>query len=361
MSIPTLLIHWYREHRRDLPWRRTRDAYAIWVSEVILQQTRVDQGLPYYQRFIEAFPDAASLAAADLQEVLGLWQGLGYYSRARNMHQAAWEVTTLYGGKMPVSYAELIRLKGVGDYTAAAVASIAASEKVPVIDGNVIRVICRLYGISDDPSRAETKRQIREAMLQLMQAQDAGELNQAVMEFGALQCVPRSPDCAICPLNIHCQALREKKVDELPFRRAVRPPRNRYLNYLVIDDISRLSSLWLTQRNDSDIWKGLWTFPHIEGPQLINNEELLSHPDVADLLSGFTILSYAGSLDLVHLLSHQRLACRFHKLICEPGEIPDTDQLYKAQPFPISTSPPMPRLMHRYLEMSSGLNSARNA
>ncbi|MBE0640727.1 MAG: A/G-specific adenine glycosylase [Bacteroidales bacterium] len=353
MSISDLLIQWYRRYRRDLPWRRTRDAYAIWVSEIILQQTHVDQGLPYYHRFLQAFPDAASLARANLQEVLRLWQGLGYYSRARNMHQAAREVMEIHDGKMPDSYAELRLLKGVGEYTAAAVASMASSEAVPVIDGNVIRVLSRLYGIGQDPSSAQVRRELRNTMQQLMQGQDPGELNQAVMEFGALQCVPRSPDCIKCPLNLYCMARKEDRVQELPFRRPLSPPRHRYLNYVVIRNISRPDNLFLIQRLEKDIWRGLWTFPCIEDGKLLDNTQLIAHPDASALLTDCANHTLTESIDLIHVLSHQRLHCRFFTLTCKPEGIPTPLPPKYGQVFPLSQLPPMPRLMHRFLEMTT--------
>ncbi|HRZ77473.1 MAG TPA: A/G-specific adenine glycosylase, partial [Bacteroidales bacterium] len=346
----------YRENRRDLPWRQTRDPYAIWVSEVILQQTRVEQGLPYYQRFMQAFPCLSDLAGARTSEVLGLWQGLGYYSRARNMHQAAMQVMERYGGAMPSDYASLIALKGVGEYTAAAVASMSSSEAVPVVDGNVIRVLARLHGLEDDPGRAGMRRRLAELMKELMLGHDPGEMNQAVMEFGALQCVPRAPRCGDCPLSHHCKALALDRVEVLPFRRPAKTPRERHINYIVLTDPSSPRDLFLRKQDHQGIWKDLWTFPMVESPVAIQEEELSANPDFHRLMQGVEYHRPSLVLCLRHILSHQRLeACFFSVGLKHPSSTLPQELLR----FSPGKLPPMPRLMHRYLEKGTGQGPAR--
>ncbi|MFP4091343.1 MAG: A/G-specific adenine glycosylase, partial [Cyclobacteriaceae bacterium] len=200
------IIGWYHHHKRDLPWRHSRDPYIIWLSEIILQQTRVVQGLPYFMRFAEAFPTVYDLASASQQEVLRLWQGLGYYSRARNMHACARLIVEQHNGVFPLHYQELLQLKGVGPYTAAAIASFAYNETVAVLDGNVFRVLARVFGVEDDISSGQGQKRFQALAAQLVPEGKAGEYNQAIMEFGALQCTPQSPACLLCPLSEICYA-----------------------------------------------------------------------------------------------------------------------------------------------------------
>ncbi|MCJ7715495.1 MAG: A/G-specific adenine glycosylase, partial [Anaerolineales bacterium] len=209
---------WYEKNKRDLPWRRTRDPYKIWMSEVILQQTRVNQGTKYYLRFIKSFPDVTALARADEDEVLKLWQGLGYYSRARNLHQAAKSVVEQMKGEIPGSYADLLKLKGVGGYTASAIASICFREPRAVVDGNVSRVIARLYGMDEPINSTRGGKLINSLAHDLLDRNDPGTHNQAMMEFGALQCVPVSPDCEKCPLMNYCEAWATGRVNLLPVK-----------------------------------------------------------------------------------------------------------------------------------------------
>jgi len=216
MSFSKRLINWYHIHKRDLPWRNTTDPFHIWLSEVILQQTRVQQGLPYYNRFIKAFPGVEDLASAPQEKVLKLWQGLGYYSRARNLHTAAQQVAA--AGAFPDNYKDLLKLKGVGEYTAAAIASFAYHEPVAVVDGNVYRVLARIYGISLPINETAGIKEFKKLANQLLDTQYPAAHNQAIMELGALQCVPKNPDCAVCPFQSDCVAFNDSRIAELPVK-----------------------------------------------------------------------------------------------------------------------------------------------
>ncbi|MEY5042335.1 MAG: A/G-specific adenine glycosylase, partial [Bacteroidota bacterium] len=216
LKLSSLLIDWYKINQRDLPWRNTNNPYSIWLSEIILQQTRVQQGLPYYLKFIQKYPTLKSLANASQDEVLALWQGLGYYSRGRNLLKAAQQIVTNYNGEFPNNYKELKKIIGIGDYTAAAIASFAFNEKIAVVDGNVYRVLSRLFGVItpiDTPEGKKTFFELAQAFLHPTQHSTA---NQAIMEFGALQCTPKKPNCSICPFLDFCEAYNQKLIDNLP-------------------------------------------------------------------------------------------------------------------------------------------------
>jgi A/G-specific adenine glycosylase len=261
MKFQQEIVNWYQLHKRDLPWRHTQDAYVIWLSEIIMQQTRVEQGLPYFNRFLEAFPRLEDFASATETQVLRLWQGLGYYSRGRNMHHTAQQVVALYGGVFPVQYDELIKLKGIGDYTASAISSFAAGESRAVLDGNVFRVLARYYGIAIPINSTEGKKEFSALAQELIGSQDPMLYNQAIMEFGALQCKPKSPGCEVCPLQDHCEARRLNLQHMLPVKLKKMPPRNRYFNYLIMENDG---DILVKKRQPGDIWQHLYDFPLIE-------------------------------------------------------------------------------------------------
>jgi A/G-specific adenine glycosylase len=255
------LLRWYRRHRRDLPWRRTRDPWAIWVSEAMLQQTRVETVVPYYERFLHRFPDVASLATADLEDVLGLWAGLGYYSRARNLHGAARQVMERFRGRIPGTAEALRTLPGVGRYTAGALASIAFDRPEPVVDGNVARVLARLHGIREDLARPAVQARLWEEAGRLARGRHPGDLNQALMELGARVCTPRQPDCAACPVASACRARREGALDSIPRpRRRPAPRRVRAVAALV----ARRGRVLAVRRAASGLFGGLWELPGSE-------------------------------------------------------------------------------------------------
>ncbi|MBQ7182335.1 MAG: A/G-specific adenine glycosylase [Bacteroidaceae bacterium] len=263
---------WYASHGRQLPWRQTRDPYCIWLSEVILQQTQVAQGMAYYSRFLSRFPDAQSLADASEDEVMLLWQGLGYYSRARNLHAAAKQIAQ--AGAFPNDYDSIRRLKGVGDYTAAAIASIAFGLPYAVLDGNVYRVLARYFGLQTPIDTTAGHKAFRMLADEMLDRRNPALYNQAIMDFGALQCTPRSPRCQVCPLADSCQALAAGLVDSLPCKSRRTRVIDRYFTYLYI--CSPDGQLLIQRRGAGDIWQGLYQLPLIETPSLLAPQELVS-------------------------------------------------------------------------------------
>lgn len=260
------ILEWHKEIERDLPWKKTDDPYFIWLSEIILQQTRVQQGLPYYLKFVEQYPTVHILADAAETDVFKTWEGLGYYSRARNLHATAKYISRELNGKFPDNYDELLKLKGVGPYTAAAIASFAFDEDRAVLDGNVFRVLSRIYDIEIDILSGEGKKIFTELANSTMILGKSGLYNQAIMDFGALLCVPSSPNCMFCPLQEHCASFSNGTVSERPVKKKAKAKKTRYLHFLVSTgfDKSYSSSLIIERRSSNDIWKGLHQFPLIE-------------------------------------------------------------------------------------------------
>ena len=299
------LILWYGENHRDLPWRRTNDPYKIWLSEVILQQTRVSQGLPYYLTFIRNFPNVKSLAGASTEKVLRTWQGLGYYSRARNLHACAKVIVKDFGGKFPNNYKSLLDLPGIGEYTASAIASIAFQEPRPVVDGNVFRVLARVFGIHEDSSSALGKRRFYEKANELLDRTQPGDYNQALMEFGALQCTPKNPDCSSCTFTKVCYANKNALQNELPIKMKKAKTRVRYFNYLVFRKGRKIA---LRKRMENDIWKGLYDFHLVEGRHSV--EKLTQSPQLATLLDVPVLLDHVSKY-FRHVLTHQQIRARF--------------------------------------------------
>ena len=306
------LISWYTSNKRDLPWRDTKNPYLIWVSEIILQQTRVAQGLEYYRRFIDVYPNIFSLACADIDEILKIWQGLGYYSRARNMHTAAKYIVETCQGKFPATYDGLIAIKGIGDYTASAIASFAFGQAVPVIDGNVNRVIARLYGIGQPVNKPAGQKEIRAYAEKLIIRDSPGTYNQAIMEFGALQCVPKNPNCNDCIFNNICVAYKNGLVDTLPVKVKTAKMTTRYLHYLYV---RCGSSTFIRRRSGGDIWTGLYEFPMIEtdGETDLND---LSHTSLwQSYFDGQTPFVKRVSPEVTHRLTHRILKIRFYEIM----------------------------------------------
>ena len=252
-QITETLLTWYDRYGRDLPWRRTRDPYAIWLSEIILQQTRIAQGQAYWERFMKHFPNVETLAAASEDEVLRLWEGLGYYSRARNLHAAAQQIVTQ--GTFPVTLEGIRALKGIGDYTAAAIGSIAFGIPAAVVDGNVYRVLARYYGISTPVGSTAAKKEFTALAQSLLPAGRPGDFNQAMMDFGAIQCTPANPACLTCPLASGCQALREGRVESLPVKQRTTAIQTRKVDYIYLRCKGRTA---IRRRGAGDIWQGLW-------------------------------------------------------------------------------------------------------
>ena len=299
-------MNWYATAQRDLPWRGTTDPYKVWLSEIILQQTRVVQGLPYYQRFISNYPTITDLANAPEEEVLKLWQGLGYYSRAKNLHHTAQYIATELGGIFPKTYKELVKLKGIGDYTASAIASFCYNEPCPVVDGNVYRVLSRVFGIATPINSTQGAKEFKALAHECLDKANAGVYNQAIMEFGALQCTPQSPDCANCVLRDHCWAFHHNKVNELPIKLKKITIKKRYFNYLVW--LNPYGQTLLQKREGKDIWHGLYEFP------LIETSTPLSAAALTELLREqyplITPYLYNES-PVVHKLTHQHIHTSF--------------------------------------------------
>lgn len=307
-----ILIAWYEEYRRELPWRQTRDPYLIWISEVILQQTRVVQGLDYYNRFSARFPDVRSLAEAREDEVLKYWQGLGYYSRARNLHAAAREIVDRFGGKFPDRYEDVLSLKGIGEYTAAAVCSFAWDQPYAVVDGNVYRVLSRVFGIDLPIDSTEGKKIFAGLARELLPKGRPAIYNQAIMDFGALQCVPKSPSCLFCPLRDKCRAFASGKTGLLPVKQGKTVVKPRYFNYF---HIRYQGKTLLAQRTAKDIWRNLYEFP------LIETSEAAGFIDLEKKEEFRSLFREAGEIRLLrsqgpfrHVLSHRIIHACFYEI-----------------------------------------------
>lgn len=324
------LLAWYEENRRSLPWRGETDPYKIWVSEIILQQTRVQQGWDYYLRFIETFPDVETLARAPEEQVLRLWQGLGYYSRARNMHAAAQQVMDLHKGQFPCQYEEIRRLKGIGDYTAAAIASIAFGLPYPAVDGNVLRICSRIFGVCEDITLPATRRQITDICQQHIPHDRPGEFNQACMEFGAVWCTPKNPKCEECPFRSQCYALKHNMVEMLPVKSNKITKRERYFHY---EFYIYNNSTIIEKRTGNDIWRNLYQFP--------------MHESVGPSYHG----SPAKIMELKEILTHQVIHAFFYlnKLEKKP-ELAGTQILV---PLDQLHDYPMPKIMTQFFDNMS--------
>ncbi len=311
MNVSRALIGWYLENKRDLPWRQTTDPYRIWLSEIILQQTRVEQGTPYYFKFIEAYPTVSELAKAPEEKVLKLWQGLGYYSRARNLHTTAKTINTLYKGVFPDNYQDIKALKGVGDYTAAAISSFAFNLPHAVVDGNVYRFLSRYYGIETPIDSSDGKKNFAALADEILDKKKPALHNQAIMEFGALQCKPAQPECVSCPFNKSCFAFKNQSIALFPVKSKKLKVRNRYFNYLVI---KYKENIYLRKRPDGDIWQHLYDFPLIETINDVSPNHLYQLEAWQSLLGNrpVQITSVSGSVS--HKLSHQHISAKFFEL-----------------------------------------------
>ncbi len=334
------LNKWFGKYKRDLPWRRTHDPYLIWLSEIILQQTRIEQGLPYYKKFVERFPDVFQLAEANEEEVLNLWQGLGYYNRARNMHHTAKVIATEYNGVFPESPEDLKKLKGIGDYTASAISSMAFDKPHAVVDGNVYRVLARIFGIREAVNTAQGKKVFKQKAETLLDRNQPGTFNEALMDFGAIQCKSASPKCAICPVQQYCYAFHHNEVEKLPLKSKRVKKKTRYFHYVVMCDTY---GLLLRKRGDEDIWRNMFDFPLWEA----KNGEVINKSDLADWLNlPFKRLVYKKQLD--HVLTHQNIKAYFYY----------SDGIFSAKknknfifvPWAQLENYPLPRLIERFID-----------
>jgi len=307
--ISNILIKWYEVNKRDLPWRNIDNPYKIWISEIILQQTRVNQGISYYLRFIERFPTVEQLAEANEDEVLKYWQGLGYYSRARNLHKAANQVISYHSGIFPTSHADILKLAGIGDYTAAAICSFAYNQPYAVVDGNVYRVLSRVFGIETPIDSTTGKKEFAQLAQGLLPQDEPGTHNQAIMEFGALQCLPSSPDCINCPLNALCKANELNLVSQLPIKSKKTKVTRRFFNYLFIENNN---STYLQKRTAKDVWQNLYEFPLIETDHLLDSAELIRNENFKSLLSGIQDIEIIKTTNpMKHVLSHRVIFVQF--------------------------------------------------
>jgi A/G-specific adenine glycosylase len=312
MEFSNSLLLWYLQNKRDLPWRNTINPYPIWLSEIMLQQTRVAQGTPYFLSFMDAFPTIFDLAKADEEKVLKLWQGLGYYSRARNMHKTAQIIAFDFNGNFPNNYNDLLKLKGIGEYTAAAIASFAFNEVVPVVDGNVYRVLARYFDVETDIASSSARKEFTTLAKELIPNDNPALFNQAIMEFGALQCVPKNPNCEICIFNNSCTALQKKKVAKLPLKLKKTKVTDKFFNYLIFLDDSETTLI--NKRTEKGIWHNLYEFPIIETDSQVDFDTLSNR--IQENYSDLEIeaISIYNDNQIIHKLSHQKLHINFYKI-----------------------------------------------
>jgi A/G-specific adenine glycosylase len=338
------VVEWYKVNKRDLPWRDTTDPYKVWLSEIILQQTRVNQGMPYYFRFIERFPTVRALASASEQEVLRLWQGLGYYTRARNLHKCAKVITAEYNGEFPNSFKALIKLPGVGEYTAAAIASFSFKEPVAVVDGNVFRVLSRVFGIEKEINSVEGKKVFTTLANKLISKNFPDFHNQALMEFGALHCLPKNPSCENCDFHSKCFAAQNNLQAVLPRKSKSKEARTRYFYYIVLQ---KGNSLLMRKREDKDIWHGLYDFILIERKKPLKTDRLLS--DAAQALGQPVAVEGVEISDpYKHVLTHQIIHAKF--VLIRAGKFsPARDRNLKFYTFDKINDLPKPMLITRFL------------
>jgi A/G-specific adenine glycosylase len=344
MNFSQTLLRWYQIHKRELPWRGISNAYYIWLSEIIMQQTRIEQGLPYYQAFVKKYPKPALLAKAPLDDILKLWQGLGYYSRARNLHLAAQTIRDKHKGIFPSRYEDILALKGVGEYTAAAIASMAFGLPHAVVDGNVYRLLSRVFGIDTPIDSTAGKKKFRELAAELLDTHDPGTYNQALMEFGSRYCTPRNPDCDACIFASICVARERKLVDKLPVKANKVKISERYFQYLII---RYKNKTWVRQRKQKDIWEGLYEFPLIESQKMLTESGIIRTREWKKWFGNAQPLVRDASAPYIHILSHQRINARFWEI--ETNRKP-TEEDWTETSFAKLDSFAIPRLIDRYLE-----------
>jgi A/G-specific adenine glycosylase len=344
-NFSALLINWYLDNKRDLPWRDTNDPYKIWLSEIILQQTRIVQGIDYYHRFVKQYPNVFDLANAPVNDVLKLWQGLGYYSRARNLHIAAQKIATIYKGVFPSNFEELKTLKGIGEYTAAAIASIAFNQPVAAVDGNVYRVLARIFDIKTPINSAAAKKEFFNISQQLIDRKRPGAYNQALMELGATCCTPKSPKCNSCPFSNICFAFANNEINNLPVKLKKNTPVNRYFNYLVFINNGHT---WVKQRNEKDIWHSLFDFPLVETTEAFEPHQLLYNKAFSNIVKKTEIEVESISNVYTHKLTHQTIFARFYKIKIS------TENIGIGEKIAINKLPAIavPRLVDKYLKQA---------
>lgn len=342
LDIGNKLINWYRENKRELPWRNTTDPYKIWLSEIILQQTRVQQGLPYYEKFTNQFPTINDLADASEQDVLLLWQGLGYYSRARNMHYTAKMIVDKYNGNFPENHNEILALKGVGEYTAAAIASFAFDKAYPVLDGNVFRFISRLFGIEKPIDTSTGKKEITKALDLIFNTQKPALFNQAIMEFGATHCTPKKPKCDTCIFNMQCEALGSKKVMSIPFKKGktkIIQVNHTYMCF-IHDNKTYI------EKRTAGIWKNLYQFPLIE--------EDIKPDGITKIVNRYlktpSKFEISDVFDSTHILSHRKIQASFYTIHLDTSPIFLKNNIFEIPLADLTTRYPVSILTQNYLK-----------
>ena len=341
MNFARAILNWYMVNKRDLPWRNTNDPYSVWLSEIILQQTRIAQGLPYYLKFINKYPTINSLARANENDILILWQGLGYYSRARNLLKTAKFIVDECNGKFPSTYTELIKLKGIGQYTASAISSICFNERRAVLDGNVYRVISRFYGIDVPVNNHFGKKFYMDYAQKLAPKKSCGDYNQGIMDFGSLICKPKSPLCNKCILEKDCIASKMKNINYFPVKLKKNAPKITHFNYLVLLDSDHM--IWINKIKNG-IWKNLFQFPMIESKKELNKTQVLSNEIFKSIapISNSDIILFNSS-PIIHKLSHKTIYAKFWIL---PVEHSNSNSIK----FSDVNKYPVPRLIEKFLD-----------
>ncbi len=316
MSFSERILAWYSTHKRALPWRETKNPYVIWLSEIILQQTRVEQGMPYFLRFVDNYPNVTKFADADEADILRLWQGLGYYSRARNMHKASKQVIDLHKGVFPVDYHDLLKLPGVGEYTAAAISSFANNQPYAVLDGNVFRVLARYFGINEPINSTTGKKIFANLAAEMLDLNNPAEYNQAIMDFGSMQCKPKNPNCEECILRLDCVAYQDNLVDQLPQKIKAKKSRDRFFHYFIVQ---KEDSVLMSQRTEGDVWANLFEFPMIETTTDLNVAELVQMKEYQEAFGNIQPIQIKGQVK--HILSHQNIFAKFYSLNIDNMEL----------------------------------------
>lgn len=342
MDFSNKLVNWYQVNKRDLPWRNTVNAYYIWLSEIILQQTRVAQGMPYYLAFVKAFPKVEDLANASEDKVLKMWQGLGYYSRARNLHFTAKDIANNYNGKFPNDHQKILKLKGVGAYTAAAITSFAFEMPYAVVDGNVIRVLSRVFGIDIPYDTTLGKKHFAELAQELLLVENASTYNQAIMEFGAMQCKPKSPDCSVCPMQDFCVAYNKNTITELPVKSKKIKVKNRFLHFLMIEENG---NVYLGKRKKG-IWNGLYEFPFLEFDERLLEKQVMKNEKWSDIFKDSNTEVLSVSSEFIHVLSHQKIHAQFWHLKVNNVQLENFELIVKKD----LLNYPVSRLTEKYFQ-----------
>ena len=345
MDIDEQLILWYLNEKRDLPWRNTTDPYKIWLSEIILQQTRVDQGLDYYLKFVSTYPNVGFLAEAEPDEILKNWQGLGYYSRARNLHETAKYIHYELNGVFPGNYNTLIKLKGVGPYTAAAIASFAFKEPKAVVDGNVFRALSRLFDIDTPINSSEGKKIFQELADGVLSKERPDLFNQAIMELGALVCTPKKPLCLHCPVQSKCLAFQKGTITERPVKLKKTKQTLRRIDYAVIE---KGNEIVLKKREERDIWQGLYDFASVEDMENLGERTMSNYVQETFPKTKIASMGSAPEKSYTHLLSHRKIEARFWRV--EVSGTLEDEGAYRVIKKDDIDKYAVPRLIHRFLE-----------